>query len=101
MPFLIERFVNFAKQPKQAACLPNGLLHELTRFFYDTAQASNPGAMSSLTQLVPASRILFGTDYPYRRASEYRGRLSECGFSPSEIGDIEQQNAERLLSGLS
>jgi len=77
------------------------LLHELTRFFYDTAQASNPGAMSSLTQLVPASRILFGTDYPYRRASEYRGRLSECGFSPSEIGDIEQQNAERLLSGLS
>jgi predicted TIM-barrel fold metal-dependent hydrolase len=96
-PFLIERFDRLAKNPKFAARLPRGLRHELTRFYYDTAQASNPGAMSSLKHLVPWSQILFGTDYPYRRASEYLGALEACGFSPGEIEDIHRHNAERLI----
>jgi hypothetical protein len=36
--------------------------NEIRCFYYDTAQASNPVAMASLTKLVPTSQILFSTD---------------------------------------
>lgn len=100
-PFLIERFEGLAKRAPIAARLPHGLRHELTRFHYDTAQASNPAAMSALKHVVPSSQILFGTDYPYRRASEYLGALEACGFSAGEIDAIHRQNAERLMLGAS
>ena len=45
MPFLIGRFIGLAQLAaiRRRACR-NGVLHELQRFYYDLAQASNPGA---------------------------------------------------------
>jgi predicted TIM-barrel fold metal-dependent hydrolase len=97
MPFLIERLVNLAKAPSSAAKLPNGLLHELKRFYYDTAQASNPSALGSLRTIVPVSQIMFGTDYPYRLAIEHVEGLAGCGFSAADVRAIDCDNALRLL----
>ena len=41
---------------------PNPTLKAIQRFYYDTAQAFNPYTLASLTRLVPASHLLFGTD---------------------------------------
>ena len=50
--------------------LPNGLMHELNKFYYDTAQANHPGALAALLKLAPLSQILYGTDYPFWTGAE-------------------------------
>ena len=97
MPFLIGRFVGLAQSPQFAARLPHGVLHELKRFYYDLAQASNPGATSSLMKLVDVSQVLFGTDYPYATAAWHLEGLSRCGFSAEETRAIHYDNAARIL----
>jgi predicted TIM-barrel fold metal-dependent hydrolase len=97
MPFLIGRFIGLAQSPQFAARLPHGVLHELKRFYYDLAQASNPGATSSLMKLVDISQVLFGTDYPYATAAWHLEGLSQCGFSAEETRAIHYDNAARIL----
>jgi len=72
---------------------------ELRRFYYDTAQASNPVAMASLTKLVPVTQIVYGTDYPYRSAAEHTKALGEL-FSGADLRAIERDNALRILPRL-
>jgi len=100
MPFLIERLTNLAKLPPYAAKLPKGLMHELTRFYYDTAQASNPSALGCLRSIVPVSQIMFGTDYPYRLGIEHVEGVAGCRFSASDAVAIDRDNALRLLPRL-
>ena len=97
MPFLIERLVNLAKAPPFAAKLPNGLMHELQRFYYDTAQASNPSSLGCLRTIVPTSQIMFGTDYPFRLSIEHVEGLAGCGFSAGDLKAVHRDNALRLL----
>ncbi|HZT51364.1 MAG TPA: amidohydrolase family protein [Stellaceae bacterium] len=97
MPFLIGRFHAVAAIPQFAARLPKGVLHELKRFYYDLAQASNPGATTSLMQLVEISQVLFGTDFPYQTAASHLEGLGRCGFTAAERRAIEYENAAALL----
>jgi hypothetical protein len=62
----------------------------------DTAQASNPIAMGSLTKMVAVSQIVFGTDYPYRSAADQVKGLSEV-FGAEDLKKIDRENALRLL----
>jgi predicted TIM-barrel fold metal-dependent hydrolase len=98
MPFLIERFTNLAKSGRFAQQLPQGFLSEARKFYYDTAQSSNPGAMSALTKVIPVSQIVFGTDFPFRTAAEHVMGLKECGmFSPKDLEGIDRENLVKLL----
>lgn len=97
MPFLIERFEFQARQPAYRAAMPEGAAPVLRGFHYDTAQASNPAALGALTQLVPVSQVLFGTDYPYRTAVEHVANLAACGFGPAELRAVERDNAAAML----
>ena len=97
VPFLIERFTRLAARKDFAARLPQGVLHELKRFYYELAQAAHPMAVSSLRQLVPVSQILFGTDYPYRSTADIAKGVSKCGFSTAELERINRRNALRLF----
>lgn len=98
MPFLIERFVNMAKGPQLASQFPQGFLGAATKFYYDTAQTSNPAAMSALRKVIPVSQIVFGTDYPYRTQEEHVVGLKECGvFNAKELLAIDRENALTIL----
>jgi predicted TIM-barrel fold metal-dependent hydrolase len=97
MPFLIERFVLSAQDPALAKNLPNGVEYELRRFYYDTAFITNPEAMSALTKLIPASKILFGTDFPYRSARPAVTELADCGLTPADQNAIVRQNPVAFL----
>jgi predicted TIM-barrel fold metal-dependent hydrolase len=98
MPFLIERFTGWAKTPSVAKNLPNGLMHELERFYYDTAQTSNAVAMGALTKLVPDKQILFGTDYPFRTVTEHVENLIGSGvFDSKRLKTIGRDNALAIL----
>jgi predicted TIM-barrel fold metal-dependent hydrolase len=98
MPFLVERFVNLAKTAQFAPQFPEGFTGMAGKFYYDTAQTSNPAAMSALSKVVPISQIVFGTDFPFRNAAEHVKGLKDCGvFSPTDLQAIDRQNALRLL----
>jgi predicted TIM-barrel fold metal-dependent hydrolase len=102
MPFLIERFVrNPLVNPKAKATVPDGTLAELKRFYYDTAQTSNKGSMSALAAIIPASQIVFGTDFPYRTSIDHVKGLRDAGvFTDAQLMDIERGNALKLLPRL-
>jgi predicted TIM-barrel fold metal-dependent hydrolase len=101
LPFLTERFLRLPLINKNLATrVPNGVEHELKRFYYDTAQAAHPYALASLTKLIPVSQIVFGTDFPYRTAAEHVKGLTDYGFSASELQWIDRDNAVRLLPRL-
>ena len=69
---------------------------ELNRFFYDTAQVANAVTIEALAKLVPASQIVFGSDFPYRTSAEHVTGLAKRFQGPMLRG-IERDNAARIL----
>jgi len=101
MPFLLSRFTHEEKIIKnRGEVLPRGVIFELKKFHYDTAQANHAGALAALTRLVPAARILLGSDFPFRPAREVVKGLSAYGFAARELRAIERDNALRLMPTL-
>lgn len=83
--------------------LPKGLIYELQKFYYDTAQAFNPYTLPSFKKLVPASHILFGTDFPLGGGSALavsKGLVDNGGFTEGELRGIDRDNALELLPRL-
>jgi 6-methylsalicylate decarboxylase len=67
---------------------------ELLRdLYYDTALSANPTVLGALQRLVPPSRILLGTDYPF--AQEMGVRYSLDGLAAYEaFGEEERETIE-------
>jgi len=110
VPYVIERFLNGTTADVvpgittkgqgniPPAKVPKGVLSELRKMYYDTAQASNPVAMRALRTVVPVNQIVFGTDYWYRTAEETsRGLTTNKVFNAEELRMINRGNAERIL----
>jgi 6-methylsalicylate decarboxylase len=72
---------------------------ELTRYYYDTAQVSNPITMAALVKLVPISQIVYGTDFPYRTAADHTKGLTEI-FKGDDLKAIDRENALRIIPRL-
>jgi predicted TIM-barrel fold metal-dependent hydrolase len=101
MPFLWQRYTRQeAANKDRQKLLPNGLLHEVRKFYYDTAQANHAGALAALLKLVSSSQVMFGTDFPYRPGSEVVEGLTAYGFSAAELQAIDRGNAVRLMPRL-
>lgn len=98
MPFLVERLLKMPElDPRLKPRVPNGVMHELKRFHYDTAWALHPGALAALTRLVDVPQILFGSDYPYRTGEDTVKGIVDYGFSPADLRAIGRDNALRLM----
>lgn len=104
VPFLAQRIARLAVKPEYKAMVPDGVIPELKRLYYDTALSANPFAFSALLQLVAPTQILFGSDYPFAPettlVASVRG-LSELGLSADALSAIERGNALGLLPSLS
>jgi predicted TIM-barrel fold metal-dependent hydrolase len=97
VPYITSRLNGVAQK------LPNGLIPELQKFYYDTAQAFNPYTLPSFKKLVPTSHILFGTDFPLgggQVAAVSKGLIDKGGFSDSELRAIDRENALELIPRL-
>ncbi len=73
---------------------------QIRRFYYDTAAIPNDVTLSALAKMVPASQILYGTDFPYRRAAEYAKPLADF-FKADDLKAVDRNNALRLVPRLS
>ena len=101
LPYLTERLVKMPLlDPKLAPRVPNGVLHELKKFYYDTAWSANPGALASLLKLVDTSQVLFGSDYPYRTGEDHVKGLIDYGLNAAQLRAIGHENAQRLIPRL-
>ena len=77
--------------------MPDGVLPELQRFYYDTAQAAHPAALAALMKMVSISQVVFGTDYPFRTSIDHVKGLAAFGFSEKDLMAIDRENALKLL----
>ncbi len=102
MPFLLSRFVRHEVDMKEKAKerVPKGVMYELKKFHYDTAQGNHAGALAALMKIVGPSQVLFGTDFPFRDGAEEIEGLASFRFKPKDLRAIERENALRLLPRL-
>ncbi|OFV97419.1 MAG: hypothetical protein A3H28_05080 [Acidobacteria bacterium RIFCSPLOWO2_02_FULL_61_28] len=101
MPVLASRIEGYIEQhPEILRRLPNGVPYELKKLHYDVANAVNPSSMAALMNLVPASQILFGCDFPFYPIGLTAGRLDDYGLSAADRQAIHRDNATRLFPRL-
>ncbi len=84
LPFLAGRFERQAATQKYPF-LPDGVMPELKKFYYDVAQGNTAAQLAALTRLAPISQLLFGTDYPFRPGSEAVQGLRNFGFGDADM----------------
>ena len=99
-PFLLSRFQREEVEKDRKAQLPRGLMHELRKFYYDTAQGHHEGALKALLAIIPTSQVLYGTDYPFWDGRKVSDDLAKSGFSAAERMAIDRENAIRLFPRL-
>jgi len=101
MPFLLSRFTREeATMKERERRLPHGVIYELKKFYYDTAQANHAAALAAMARLIPVSQILFGSDFPFRPGEEAVEGLTAFRFKPRDQWAIERDNALRLVPRL-
>ncbi|MEA3026360.1 MAG: 6-methylsalicylate decarboxylase [Alphaproteobacteria bacterium] len=100
IPMMAARIDSFyGHSPKAKDIAPEGIIAELARQYYDTANATSAPAMAALLKLVAVSQVTYGSDYPYFPVDQNKD-LPKLGLSASDIQAIESGNAMRLLPGL-
>lgn len=103
IPFLAERIARLEARPEFRASVPDGVLFELKRLFYDTALSANRLAFSALLALVEPGQVLFGSDYPFapeKTMTDSVKGLTELGLAPEVLQGIERDHALALLQRL-
>jgi predicted TIM-barrel fold metal-dependent hydrolase len=99
-PFLLSRYQREEVEKDRKAVLPRGVMHELRKFYYDTAQGHHDGALKALLAIIPPSQVLYGTDYPFWDGRKVSEGLAKGGFSAAERMAVDRDNALRLFPRL-
>jgi 6-methylsalicylate decarboxylase len=101
IPVLAGRVANGAKARKDLAEIaPEGVEAELKKLHYDTANSAFKPTMAALLAFVPASQVLFGSDYPYYAVGETAANLMTLGLPAAVRRAIDRGNAQRLIPRL-
>ncbi len=92
----MEYFFNL--RPDKQSFAPDGVMRELQRLYYDTANAAGSASMAAISKLFPISQIVFGSDFPYLPIDAQIDQLESAGFSSEQLQAIEFKNATALLN---
>jgi predicted TIM-barrel fold metal-dependent hydrolase len=100
IPMMAGRIDSFyGRRPNLKEFAPDGVIGELRRLNYDTANATSGPAMAALLKLVPVSQVTYGTDYPYFGTGQFAD-LRKLGLSQDDLAAIGSGNARRLIPHL-
>ena len=102
VPYIGQRMCRLESQEEFARLIPEGAMAALTRQFYDTALSANEPALAALEKFVPASQILYGSDYPFAVGMMKKtiDGLAAHDFDAGTRAAIEYGNAARLFPRL-
>ena len=87
-------------RPEFRAKVPEGVLYELKRLFFDTALSANATSFSALLKLTSTDKVLFGSDYPFAPEATMTATvkgLAQIGLPPDVLRAIEYENALAIL----
>jgi predicted TIM-barrel fold metal-dependent hydrolase len=99
LPVLANR-VTESLPEKRSEQVTAELMADVKGLYFDVAHATYPAPLSALTKVVPASQILFGSDYPIVPYPVSAGPLDHFGFSENDLRAINRGNAEQLFPRL-
>jgi 6-methylsalicylate decarboxylase len=100
-PMLAGRMVETVGRHANAAkFMPDGVMANLRKLYYDTASADSEGSMAALRVMAPLSHILYGSDYPFVKVAEGVKHLNEDEISAADRLAIDRDNAIALLPRL-
>jgi predicted TIM-barrel fold metal-dependent hydrolase len=101
MPMLARRIDELTKESKALReNVPEGVPAALQRLYVDTAGAFSPAALSAVMKTLPASHVLYGSDFPYSPSAGAIAGLAENGFAGDALRAIERDNALALFPRL-
>jgi predicted TIM-barrel fold metal-dependent hydrolase len=100
IPMMAGRIAAFYDRiPRYRENFPGGVMAELSKLHYDTANATSVPAMTALLKIVSVSQVTYGTDWPYFPLDQNKD-LQKLGLSAADIAAIESGNATRLIPRL-
>ena len=99
IPMLVDRLA-FAERfiPDPEKNVPNGVMHEIRRCFYDVGNVTHPIPFAALRNMVGIEQLVFNTDYPFPPPDRVMKTWNKLALSDDERAAIESGNARRLLS---
>ena len=98
IPMLAGRIAQLSTSvPQLAAAVPDGVEAELRRLHYEVANSANRPAMAALLSLVPATQVMFGSDFPLVPIEATQAKLPGVGLSSSDLAAISRGTATRLF----
>jgi predicted TIM-barrel fold metal-dependent hydrolase len=101
MPMLARRIDELTKDAKALReNVPQGVPAALQSLYVDTAGAFSPAALSAVMKTLPASHVLYGSDFPYSPSAGAIAGLVENEFSGDVLRGIERDNALALFPRL-
>ncbi len=100
IPMMAGRIDSFyGQRPNLKEFAPEGIVGELKRLNYDTANATSAPAIAALLKLVPISQVAYGSDYPYFGLDQMKS-LEQLGLPAGDLKAIGSENALKLLPRL-
>jgi predicted TIM-barrel fold metal-dependent hydrolase len=102
LPILLGRFAGFTGwhdvgPERLKAIFPDGVYAEFAKLYFECAQAFAPEAVTMLRSLVPASHLLFGTDFSYFPIAHSVAAFNALELPPDVHDAIACDNATALL----
>lgn len=102
IPYLAQRIEVGAKySPVLQAQVPKGPLYYLRRLYYDTAISTSEITLGGLRRFVPASQIVFGSDYPHIQSAVLdtftRGLDTSPVLDEADRAAVDRNNALQLF----
>ncbi len=96
LPFLIGRFIR-EQIAKKGPTLARGTGADCAAFSTRSRKVASQGSLRPCIKLIPVSRLMFGSDFPFREAREVVHGLGAYGFSAADRASIDRETALRLL----
>jgi 6-methylsalicylate decarboxylase len=102
VPLYAERVTTLSQhQPDLAKIAPNGVMAELARLNFETANAAYQPNIDALMDIVTPAQVMFGTDYPYVTVEDNVRSFGELKITPQLRAAITRENALRLIPRVS
>jgi predicted TIM-barrel fold metal-dependent hydrolase len=99
LPFLIGRLIR-EQQVKKLPGMPDGPGPIVRKYYYEIAQGNLPGQFAALLDMVPASQLMFGSDFPFRDGAEASEGFAAYTFSDTDRAAINSGTALKLMPNL-
>ncbi|MEV0278925.1 amidohydrolase family protein [Streptomyces sp. NPDC050610] len=104
LPYAAYRFAGLNATALDTSRTAEDVIHDLKRFYFDTALAASPSSLPSLLAFAEPGHVLYGSDWPFapQEAGTYYNRFLETypDFAPGQAEAIDRGNAEALFPRL-